>query len=158
GITVVAGHWLLSDGVVGFQRPPTSSTCGGHYHYARCNGGTGAGVEPGLDLEDSPLCGPGRQGAFRLFGGGRRESHTMTHRTPARAENCRFSIADFRLFAAFNRQSTIDNRQFREWATVLADYWTLTKPEVNFLILISTLAGFYLGSSASTSPFRFLRL
>jgi len=23
-----------------------------------------------------------------------------------------------------------------EWAAVLADYWTLTKPEVNFLILI----------------------
>jgi protoheme IX farnesyltransferase len=82
----------------------------------------------------------------------------MTHRTPARTENCRFSIADFRLFAAFNRQSTIDNRQFREWATLLADYWSLTKPEVNFLILISTLTGFYLGSSASTGPFRFLRL
>lgn len=29
----------------------------------------------------------------------------------------------------------------------LADYWMLTKPEVNFLVLISTLAGFYLGSA-----------
>ncbi len=28
----------------------------------------------------------------------------------------------------------------------LADYWLLTKPEVNFLVLISTLVGFYLGS------------
>jgi heme o synthase len=27
----------------------------------------------------------------------------------------------------------------------MADYWTLTKPEVNFLVLASTLAGFYLG-------------
>ena len=45
-----------------------------------------------------------------------------------------------------------------EWATVLADYWTLTKPEVNFLILISTLAGFYLGSPAGAGPFRFLLL
>lgn len=29
----------------------------------------------------------------------------------------------------------------------LADYWMLTKPEVNLLVLISTLAGFYLGSA-----------
>ena len=27
---------------------------------------------------------------------------------------------------------------------ILADYWALTKPEVNFLILITTFAGFYL--------------
>ncbi len=45
-----------------------------------------------------------------------------------------------------------------EWAALLADYWTLTKPEVNFLILISTLAGFDLGSPADAGPFRFLRL
>jgi len=85
----------------------------------------------------------------------------MTQGTPARAENCRFSRlwrADFRLPAACNRQSTIVNRQFREWATVLADYWTLTKPEVNLLILISILAGFYLGTPADAGPFRFLRL
>jgi len=31
------------------------------------------------------------------------------------------------------------------WRTRLADYWVLTKPEVNFLVLISTLVGFYLG-------------
>src|SRR2546430_3335703 len=35
------------------------------------------------------------------------------------------------------------------WTVVLADYWTLTKPEVNFLILITTFAGFYLASPAS---------
>jgi protoheme IX farnesyltransferase len=35
------------------------------------------------------------------------------------------------------------------WTAVLADYWTLTKPEVNFLILITTFAGFYLGSPGS---------
>jgi heme o synthase len=29
----------------------------------------------------------------------------------------------------------------------IADYWMLTKPEVNFLVLISVLAGFYLASS-----------
>ena len=32
------------------------------------------------------------------------------------------------------------------WSATLADYWTLTKPEVNFLIVMTTLAGFYLGS------------
>jgi protoheme IX farnesyltransferase len=30
---------------------------------------------------------------------------------------------------------------------MLSDYWALTKPEVNFLILITTFAGFYLASS-----------
>jgi len=32
------------------------------------------------------------------------------------------------------------------WTAMLADYWTLTKPEVNFLIAMTTMAGFYLGS------------
>jgi heme O synthase-like polyprenyltransferase len=34
------------------------------------------------------------------------------------------------------------------WTTVCAsapDFWTLTKPEVNFLIIIATFTGFYLG-------------
>lgn len=31
------------------------------------------------------------------------------------------------------------------WLVRLADYWTLTKPEVNFLVIISTLVGFDLG-------------
>ena len=31
------------------------------------------------------------------------------------------------------------------WLARLADYWTLTKPEVNFLVIMSALAGFYLG-------------
>ncbi len=32
------------------------------------------------------------------------------------------------------------------WLVHLADYWTLTKPEVNFLVLISALVGFCLAS------------
>lgn len=40
---------------------------------------------------------------------------------------------------------------------MLADYWTLTKPEVNFLIVIATFAGFYLASPA-LSHSRFLLL
>jgi protoheme IX farnesyltransferase len=31
------------------------------------------------------------------------------------------------------------------WRTKLADYWSLTKPEVNTLVVASTAAGFYLG-------------
>jgi heme O synthase-like polyprenyltransferase len=41
------------------------------------------------------------------------------------------------------------------WTAVLSDYWTLTKPEVNFLILITTFACFYLASpgfSLADSP------
>ena len=39
------------------------------------------------------------------------------------------------------------------WATV-SDYWALTKPEVNFLILITTFAGFYLAPAAGLGGFR----
>ena len=39
-------------------------------------------------------------------------------------------------------------------STLLADYWALTKPEVNFLILITTFVGFYL-SSARDARFPF---
>jgi protoheme IX farnesyltransferase len=33
-----------------------------------------------------------------------------------------------------------------KWLGRAADYWVLTKPEVNFLVLVSTLVGFYLAS------------
>jgi len=39
---------------------------------------------------------------------------------------------------------------------ILADYWALTKPEVNFLILITTFAGFYLAREAGWRDFPFL--
>ena len=32
-----------------------------------------------------------------------------------------------------------------------ADYWALTKPEINFLIAIATFAGFYLGLPTTAS-------
>ncbi|MGH2481766.1 MAG: heme o synthase, partial [Ktedonobacteraceae bacterium] len=44
------------------------------------------------------------------------------------------------------------------WTAVLADYWTLTKPEVNFLIVITTLAGFYLASPVRLFQLQFLLL
>jgi protoheme IX farnesyltransferase len=37
-------------------------------------------------------------------------------------------------------------------STVLADYWAMTKPEVNFLIGITAAAGFYLASSPALTP------
>jgi len=40
--------------------------------------------------------------------------------------------------------------------STLSDYWALTKPEVNFLILITTFVGFYLGSVNSGERFSFL--
>ncbi len=41
---------------------------------------------------------------------------------------------------------------------LLFDYWQLTKPEVNFLILITTAAGFYLGSVNEGRPLSFTAL
>lgn len=41
------------------------------------------------------------------------------------------------------------------YATV-SDYWALTKPEVNFLILITTFAGFYLASTNEPAKFHYL--
>jgi heme o synthase len=41
---------------------------------------------------------------------------------------------------------------------LLSDYWALTKPEVNFLILITTFVGFYLASANEGRPFSFAGL
>jgi len=40
----------------------------------------------------------------------------------------------------------------------LSDYWALTKPEVNLLILITTSVGFYLGCGSEARPFSFISL
>src|SRR5467141_613896 len=42
--------------------------------------------------------------------------------------------------------------------STLSDYWALTKPEVNFLILITTGVGFYLGCRNEARPMSFLAL
>jgi heme O synthase-like polyprenyltransferase len=39
---------------------------------------------------------------------------------------------------------------------VMSDYWALTKPEVNLLILITTFAGFYLAPAAGAGRFRIM--
>src|ERR1700688_4163029 len=40
----------------------------------------------------------------------------------------------------------------------VADFWALTKPEVNFLILIATFTGFYLGYPGNLHTFPLQRL
>ena len=51
----------------------------------------------------------------------------------------------------------VESRRFTS-ASLLHDYWTLTKPEVNFLILITTFVGFYLGCANAGQPFSFFAL
>jgi heme o synthase len=43
-------------------------------------------------------------------------------------------------------------------SALLSDYWALTKPEVNFLILITTCVGFYLGCASAGRQFSFITL
>jgi len=47
---------------------------------------------------------------------------------------------------------------FARWLAAAPDYWALTKPEVNFLIVICTFAGFYLGYPAHPEHFPLVRL
>src|SRR6266702_6688185 len=46
----------------------------------------------------------------------------------------------------------------RFWRSTLSDYWALTKPEVNFLILITTGVGFYLGCGSEARPLSVISL
>lgn len=46
----------------------------------------------------------------------------------------------------------------RLWSSTLSDYWALTKPDVNFLILITTGVGFYLGAGSDARPMSVLSL
>lgn len=57
------------------------------------------------------------------------------------------------ILAAFD-VPTVPRRR-SESATVLSDYWALTKPDVNFLILLTTGAGFYLGCASQSRGFPF---
>ena len=58
------------------------------------------------------------------------------------------------MVAAFD-VPVVQRRRFGN-STVLSDYWALTKPEVNFLIVITTFAGFYLGHAGHWRNFPFL--
>src|SRR5882757_5862602 len=49
-------------------------------------------------------------------------------------------------------------RDGRFWRSTFSDYWALTKPEVNFLILITTGVGFYLGCGNEARPLSVISL
>src|SRR6266571_9003943 len=51
----------------------------------------------------------------------------------------------------------VDERHLAR-SKALADYWALTKPEVNFLIVITTFAGFCLALPNRSHPFPFMLL
>ena len=53
--------------------------------------------------------------------------------------------------AAVNGQRTLEVRT----RSTVADYWALTKPEVNFLIAVATFTGFYLGCRTQPQGFPF---
>jgi heme o synthase len=52
---------------------------------------------------------------------------------------------------------SVGQQHRRAHSTLLSDYWALTKPEVNSLIVITTFAGFYLGSAAAWHAFPLVR-
>ena len=54
--------------------------------------------------------------------------------------------------------SAVEGCRHAPLSALLSDYWALTKPEINFLILITTFAGFYLGSANAAREFSFLAL
>jgi protoheme IX farnesyltransferase len=58
------------------------------------------------------------------------------------------------ILAAFD-VPVVQRRRFADSA-VWSDYWALTKPEVNFLIVVTTFAGFYLGHAGQWRDFPFL--
>jgi protoheme IX farnesyltransferase len=49
-------------------------------------------------------------------------------------------------------------RRYLLRSKVIGDFWALTKPEVNFLIAITTFAGFYLALPSQFHPFPFMLL
>jgi heme O synthase-like polyprenyltransferase len=55
------------------------------------------------------------------------------------------------LLAAFDM--AVVRRSHSVRSGVLSDYWALSKPEVNFLIAIATLAAFYLGCPTPLAHF-----
>jgi heme O synthase-like polyprenyltransferase len=53
-------------------------------------------------------------------------------------------MATERILAVFDLAGAERRHAVRH--SILSDYWTLTKPEVNFLIALTTMAAFWLGS------------
>ncbi len=60
--------------------------------------------------------------------------------------------------AVFEASPVAQQRLAVRFYSAVADYWALTKPEINFLIAIATFTGFYLGCPAQLRGFPFLLL
>src|SRR6202050_1727268 len=60
--------------------------------------------------------------------------------------------------AAFAGAGVAQQRFYAPPHTGVADYWAVTKPDINFLIAIATFAGFYLGLPAELHRFPFMLL
>jgi heme o synthase len=58
--------------------------------------------------------------------------------------------------AVLNGACEAQERRAATFFSTASDYWALTKPEVNFLILITTFAGFYLASTSGPETFQSL--
>jgi protoheme IX farnesyltransferase len=58
--------------------------------------------------------------------------------------------------AAFNGACEAQESRAGTFFSTVSDYWALTKPEVNFLILVTTFAGFYLASTSGPANFHSL--
>ena len=54
--------------------------------------------------------------------------------------------------------AVVTERIARVRASTVVDYWALTKPDVNFLIVLASGAGFYLGCPIEVDPFPLMRL
>ena len=58
--------------------------------------------------------------------------------------------------ASLNEACEVQANRAATFFSAVSDYWALTKPEVNFLILITIFAGFYLASSSGPMNFHSL--
>jgi len=99
------------------------------HHDDACGGGrTDAGDESVSHLPDASLSGASERSNGDCF-----RASSSNHMKQEK-NNSQFT-------AAAPRQAARP-----AWLAHLADYWTLTKPEVNFLVLVSALVGFYLAA------------
>lgn len=105
--------------------------------------GTATGLQSILNIQHLSV----RRRRERSFGGGNLNSEGSSNMTPGT-----------RSAETFLTARRLAEGGHMHWTAVLADYWTLTKPEVNFLIVITTFAGFYMGSPPGSMPSRFLLL
>src|ERR1700688_3091047 len=66
------------------------------------------------------------------------------------------TMADEPMIVVLNAAPAVRGSRSDRLYAAMSDYWALTKPEVNFLILITTFAGFYLAPAVGPSGFRIL--